>query len=234
MVSKELPVTNPEMTSDSSASNQEKYASCAVCRECDLLVDVGHLPPGHKACCPRCGFVLSRARANAVDRMLVFSITAVICLMFSGLFDFVQMSVQGQEREITLLETVRELFALDQLALAAFMLVVIIGLPAVFIGLVSWLVLSVKLKMATRQTIILLRIIGYLRFWNMAEIFFLGILISMVKVASLADVAVGLSFWMYALFNVFLIAAMMHLDKFQLGQVIKQIVRERQATANEC
>lgn len=234
VASKELPITNPEMTSSSTALKPEKYESCTVCHECDLLVDVGHLAPGHKACCPRCGFVLSRARASAVDRMLVFSITAVVCLMFSGLFDFVQMAVQGQEREITLLETVQELFELDQLALAAFMLLVIIGLPAVFIGLVSWLALSIKLKMASRRSIIVLRIIGYVRFWNMAEIFFLGILISMVKVASLADVAVGLSFWMYAMFNLFLIAAMMHLDKFQLGQAIKQIVRERQAAANEC
>lgn len=208
--------------------NQGKYESCAICHECDLLVDVGHLPPGHKACCPRCGFVLSRAHANAIDRMLVFSVTAVVCLMFSGLFDFVQMAVQGQDRKITLLETVQVLFELDELALAAFMLVVIIGLPVLFGALMSWLAISIKLQRVSPRTISLLRVIGYLRFWNMAEIFFLGILVSMVKVASLAHVAVGYSFWSYGMFNVFLIAAMMHVDKFQLGQLIRRIVRERQ------
>jgi paraquat-inducible protein A len=115
------------------------------------------------------------------------------------------------------------------LALAAFMLVVIIGLPTLFIGLISWLAIAIKLQRVSPRTINLLRIIAYLRFWNMAEIFFLGILISMVKIASLAHVSVGYSFWAYGMFNLSLIAAMMHLDKFQLGQSIRRIVREKQA-----
>jgi uncharacterized paraquat-inducible protein A len=51
----------------------------------------------------------------------------------------------------------------------------------------------------------------------------------MVKVAALAQVDVGISFWSYAFFNLFLIAAMMHLDKFQLAHAIKSIVRERES-----
>ncbi len=34
------------------------------------------------------------------------------------------------------------------------------------------------------------------------------------------------------MFNVFLIAAMMHVDKFQLTRVIKRIVREKRAGPN--
>ena len=221
------------MSASCNTLHQENQDSLSICHECDLLVEVGNLPAGHKAICPRCGFVISRAYANAIDRMLIFSISAIICLMFSGLFDFVQMAVQGQEREITLLETVQVLFELNETALAAFMLVVIIGLPTLFVGMISWLVISVKLKRVSPRTINLLRIIGYLRFWNMAEIFFLGILVSMVKVASMAHIAVGVSFWTYAMFNLFLIAAMVHLDKFQLTRTIKQIVLEKQAITDD-
>ena len=64
----------------------------------------------------------------------------------------------------------------------------------------------------------------------MAEIFFLGILISMVKVSSMVDVEVGLSFWAYAMFNVFLIAALAQVDRFQLAQAIKRIVRDKQVS----
>ncbi len=187
MSTKQLAV-HPDMSSISTILDNKPYESCVICHECDLLLDVGNLPAGHKAICPRCGSVLSRAYANAVDRMLVFSITAVVCLMLSSLFDFVHMTVQGQEREITLLQTVQVLFELDELALSAFMLVVIIGLPTIFIALICWLAIAIKLHRVSTRTIGLLRIIGYIRFWNMAEIFFLGILISMVKVASLAHV----------------------------------------------
>lgn len=224
-MSRETPV-------DFNFPDQERYESCAICHECDLLVEVGDFPAGHKAICPRCGYVLSRAHRNAIDRMLIFSISALVCLIFSNLLGFVQMAVQGQQRNITLFETVRVLFELNEFALSAFMLIVIIGLPALFAGVISWLAISIKLQRVSTQTINLLRFVGYLRFWNMAEIFFLGILVSMVKVASMAHISVGFSFWAYGLFNLFLIAAMMHLDKFQLARVIKRTVRKKQALVN--
>jgi paraquat-inducible protein A len=108
------------------------------------------------------------------------------------------------------------------------MAVVIIALPTFFVGVISWLAVSIKLHRVSERTINLLRIVGYLRFWNMAEIFFLGILISMVKVSAMAHVEVGVSFWAYALFNVFLIAALANVDKFQLALAIKRIAREKQ------
>jgi len=206
--------------------------SRVICHECDLLVDIGQLPDGYKASCPRCGYVFTRSFRNALDRMLIFALTAVICLLFSNLFGYVNLLVQGQEREISLLETVQVLFELKEWALSAFMLVIIIGLPAFFSVLISWLAIAIKLKRVSPQTIHLMRFIGYLRFWNMAEIFFLGILISMVKVASLARIEVGLSFWAYAAFNVFFIAALLHYDKFQMALAIRRIVQDKQQVAD--
>ena len=212
--------------------NQELSDDLIICHECDVLSHVGTLPGGFKAICPRCGSVLTRAHKNALDRMLVFGVTAVLCLLFSNFFSYVDMAVQGQHREISLLETVQVLFELKEWALSGFMLLVIIGLPTFFVGVVTWLALAIKLQRVSAQTIGLLRIVGYLRFWNMAEIFFLGILISMVKVASMADIEVGASFWAYALFNVCLIAAMVNFDKFQMALAIKQIVKQKQVLAN--
>ncbi len=203
-----------------------------ICQECDLLVRIGHLPEGYRASCPRCGSIFTRAFSNALDRMLIFALTALICLVFSNLFSYVNLLVQGQERQISLLETVQVLFELKEWALSAFMLVIIIGLPAFFTALISWLAIAIKLERVSPHTIKLMRFIGYVRFWNMAEIFFLGILISMVKVASLAHIEVGPSFWAYAFFNIFFIAALSHYDKFQLAMAIRRIVNEKQAAAH--
>ncbi len=212
--------------------SQELSDDLFICHECDLLSHVGTLTGGFKAICPRCGSVLTSAHKNALDRMLVFGVTAILCLLFSNVFSYVDLAVQGQHRSISLLETVQVLFELKERALAGFMLLVIIGLPTFFVGVVTWLALAIKFQRVSPQTIGLLRIVGYLRFWNMAEIFFLGILISMVKVASMAHVEVGISFWAYALFNIFLIAAMVNFDKFQMALAIKQIVKHKQATAS--
>ena len=219
----------PSFLSELGGLSEAYSDSHIICHECDLLVYLGSLPEGHKAICPRCGAVLTRSHTNSLDRMLIFGITAILCLLFSNLFSYVDLTVQGQERGITLLETAEVLFELKEWALGSFILVVIIGLPTFFVGLISWLAIAIKLRRVSPRTVILLRIIGYLRFWNMAEIFFLGILISMVKVASMAHVEVGLSFWAYALFNVFLIAAIVNFDKFQMALAIKRIVHQKQA-----
>ena len=199
-----------------------------ICHQCGLLVSVGPMGEGSKASCPRCGNVLSSKHRHALDRILYFSISALLCLFYSSLFDFLQMSVQGQERQITLISAVETLFSLREATLGVFMIIIIVGLPTLFAGLLIFLVASIKLNRATRRSIQLLRIVGYVRFWNMCEIFFLGILISMVKIASLAQIELGASFWAYALFNFFLFAAMMHFDEFQLIRAIKAIVAQRE------
>lgn len=207
--------------------NQHDLETCAICHECDLLVDIGQLAAGHKAMCPRCGCTITRAHRNAIDRILVFSLTALLFLLLSNSFEFVELVVQGQERQITLLQTVRELFALDEWLLGLIMLVVIIGLPALFTLLLFWLALTIRRGTVTPASIHVLQVVGYIRFWNMAEIFFLGILVSMVKLATMASVEVGYSFWAYALFNLFLVAAMSQVDKVQLALAIRRLSRKR-------
>ncbi len=183
---------------------------------------------GQKAACPRCSYVITRTHKNALNRILAFSFTAFILLVLSTQFSFIELSVQGQVRAITLFDTVKELLALSEWALGLFVMLVIIGIPTVFILTLSGLALLIKSGRASHRSIWLLRIVGVLRFWNMAEIFFLGILVSMIKVVSLADLSLGPSFWTYALFSVFLIATLLHVDQYQLGQSIRQIVAERQ------
>ncbi len=203
-----------------------------LCHECGLIVNIDALREGQKAACPRCRYVITRLHKNAIDRILIFSLTAMILLILSNSFSFIVLSAQGQEREIALIETVRVLFSLNEWALALFMLVVIIGIPVVFTVALCWLVILIKFEVASHRAIGLLRVIEALRFWNMAEIFFLGIIVSMVKVVSLADITFGISFWTYALFSLFLIATLLHVDKFQLAHRIKNIAVNKGGVVN--
>ncbi len=201
----------------------------AICHECDLLVNIDPLREGHKAACPRCGYIITRAHKNATERMLVFSLTAVLFLFLSTLFSFIKLGVQGQERDLSLLQTVEVLLSMNEWALSLFIGLVIVGIPVLFTAILAMLLLSIRLRLASPFTIRLLHIVETLKFWNMAEIFFLGVLISMIKVVSLADIGLGLSFWAYSAFNVFLIAAILHVDNFQLASTIKTIAAEKSA-----
>lgn len=208
----------------------DSLSDSIICHQCGLLVSVPLLQDGCSANCPRCAKVLSKRHRNAIDHVLYFSISAFLCLIYSVWFGFLEMSVQGQVRQITLMESVTTLFSLQEMALGTLMTLIIVGLPAIYVGLLIYLASCIKLKRVTRHSIEILRVVGYVRFWNMCEIFFLGILVSMVKIAGLAHIEIGESFWAYAFFNFFLFAAIMHFDKVQLARAIRELTwdRERQ------
>jgi len=114
------------------------------------------------------------------------------------------------------------------MALGTLLTFIVIGLRAIYLSLLFYLVGCIKLNRVSRQSICVLRVVGYVRFWNMCEIFFLGILVSMVKIARLAHIEIGESLWAYAFFNFFLFAAIMHFDKVQLARAIRELTLRRE------
>ncbi|MFW5447900.1 MAG: paraquat-inducible protein A [Methylophagaceae bacterium] len=68
---------------------------------------------------------------------------------------------------------------------------------------------------------IILRLIFVLLPWSMAEIFLIGTLVSLVKITSLADVSLGMSFYAFVFFSIFMVATSARLDKIQLHKLLK-------------
>lgn len=67
----------------------------------------------------------------------------------------------------------------------------------------------------------LLRWSSHLSPWNMVEIFAVGTLASLTKVASLATVVFGVSFWAYLAFTVLLTISLLHFDRRRLWALVK-------------
>ena len=204
-----------------------------VCEHCALAVTINALPKNHKASCPRCAHVLTRAYPNIVEKMLVFSICALFCLGISLMFGFVEMSVQGQVRQVSLLDTSSRLYLNDDFTLATISFLVLIVVPCLFAGMLAYLSFSLTMGWANPSSIKLLKGVSFIGFWNMCEIYFLGILVSMVKIASMANVSFGVAFFSYAFFIFFLLAAYMHFDKYQLSQIIKSNTLEKRNSAEQ-
>ena len=58
--------------------NHSNNSKTLECHECDLEVNVPPLEEGEKAQCPRCGFIITAIHRNSIERILAFSITALI------------------------------------------------------------------------------------------------------------------------------------------------------------
>lgn len=187
-----------------------------ACHECDLLVSVPQLVAGQKAFCPRCNYLLAAKRPDAQGIVFAFAVTALIFLILANAFPFLGFAAKGQERTVTLLQSVAILVTENYPALAAIVFASIIAIPAAFLFGVIYFSSSLALNRLLPGTKTSLRWVFMALPWSMTEIFLVGILISFIKIVAIADVALGLSFWSYALFSVCMTVVVLHLDKREL------------------
>lgn len=195
-------------------------ASRIVCHECDLLNDVPELYVGEKAFCSRCGYLLTANRPNAESTLFAFSVTALVFLGLSSVFPFLGFSARGQEQTVTLIQCVAILVTENFAELAFIVFASIVAVPAVLLLGIAYVSIGILVERRLPAVRMTLRWVLRLVPWSMAEIFLIGILVSFIKIVSLADVALGLSFWSYALFTVCMTVVVLHIDKRELWRRI--------------
>ena len=199
-----------------------KHAVRVACHECDLLIDLPELASGEKAVCPRCSFVLTRYRHNAQEILLALSFSALILLALSLSFSFLTFATQGNERVVTLIESIQSIGGDVFWGVAVMLFITTLVIPGAFLSGLVYVLVSVRLPKALPFTKRVLKSIYQMIPWNMAEIFVVGILVSLIKIATLAKVTFGMSFLAYTLFIINLAATVMVLDKFQIWQWVNQ------------
>jgi paraquat-inducible protein A len=191
-----------------------------ACHCCDLLIDVPELKPGNKAFCPRCGHLLSSKTKNATDQATAFAFSALLFLLLSLPFPFMAFQSQGREQQVSLIESGYDLFLLGYPVLALLLTVFILFIPALLLTAYLGVLFPLRSGKANRWSFRLTRLIFSLHPWGMAEVFLIGVLVSLVKIAGMADLVIGMSFWAYVFFALCLIATITSIDKLQLWHAL--------------
>jgi paraquat-inducible protein A len=195
---------------------------CVACHGCDLLIGVPRLDEGERAQCPRCGSILSARHKDAFNRILSFSLSAFVFLVLANLFPFLTLDVQGQQRVISLLQSIRLVGEQGEPLLAVIIFLGVVVFPALFLLGIFYILTAIRQGFMTPINLAVLRIILIVNPWAMGEIFIIGVLISLIKLVSLADVTLGLSFWGYVLFSLFMTATLLHFDKVQIWHWVER------------
>lgn len=187
-----------------------------ACHCCDLVQEVHELPSGSKASCSRCGHVLTQKTFNVIDRATAFAFTSLLFLLVSLPFPFLSFQSQGREQQVTLLQSGIDLFLQGFPFLAGLLSLFILLIPAAILSCYLLILLPLKHGYAHRWMYHLARVLFQLHPWGMAEVFLIGVLVSLVKISSMADLVIGMAFWAYILFAVFLMMTITTVDRWQL------------------
>jgi paraquat-inducible protein A len=187
-------------------------AELIACHECDLLQRAAALPVGGSALCRRCGGVLFRNRRNSLDRTLALTVAGLILFTVANSFPFLAFHMQGQVVETTLATGVRDLYRQGMVPLAALVLVTSVLAPLTQLLALLYVLLPLKLHAPAPRAAVVFRVLRRIQPWSMMEVFMLGVLVSLVKLADMADIVPGIALWSFALLIVVLAAATSALD----------------------
>ena len=150
--------------------------------------------------------------------------SAVVFLALALSFPFLTMKVGGFENEMTLPQAALELYRYDMVALSAVVLAAVLLIPSLIVGLVLALAFQLMRGHPTPWLVPVGRLIFGLGTWSMVEVFMIGVIVSLVKLAHLATVVLGVSFWSYAVFGICLTAALTSLDRAYVWEQIEHVM----------
>lgn len=198
-----------------------EYSLQTACPSCDLIIDIPRILAKQMAVCPHCHSKISSANINYDHRIIALSLSALMMLVSSMFYPFISFSSNGITQTITLPDAARILFNYDSDLLGLFIDISIIGLPMTLLLLILPLHLGMLKTLPRGVSRRLLKFTLALEPWIMSEIFLIGVLVSMVKIMSLADISFGISFWAYVAFVILYIAALAHLNRPRLWEQIE-------------
>jgi paraquat-inducible protein A len=197
-----------------------------ACHECDLLITIDELPEGARAACPRCGHVLAVGIDDGMTRSLALAISAALLLVASNLFPFLSLQTAGIEQVMTLPRSAWALYQDGYWTVALLVTGPIIGIPALMLAAAIALLVPLRQDRGTPWMIPAGRLLFALNPWSMVEVFVIGVLVSLVKIGTMATVVLGLSFWSYVVFALCFIATFTNLDRMSMWRRIESLQRE--------
>lgn len=189
------------------------HAHRVACPDCDLPLKLPRVPVGGSARCPRCDARLSRAPHRAIERTAALALAALFLLVAANAFPFLTLDIKGRQTEATLFEGVRTLWAQGMPFLSLLVLATIIVAPLLHVGLLLYLLVPLGRGRRPPGGSRAFAVLHHIRPWSMAEVFMLGVLVSMTKLAGLATIEPGVALWAFSLLILVIAATLATLDE---------------------
>ncbi len=191
-----------------------RYMSSTLiaCPECDLLQRSVPVVSDRVARCRRCLRVLYGPANDDLDRPLAFTLSAGILFIVANAFPIVGLELQGQSSAATLFGTAQALWQNQMKLLAGLVFFTTIVVPAIQLAAMAYVLVLLRFEHVPHFMPLALRAIQAVRPWGMVEVFILGLLVSLVKLAGMATVVPGTGLWSFGGLLLMIAAAVASFD----------------------
>ena len=196
-------------------------AEQTACHECDLLIELP-VESSKKLKCPRCHSAVAVFDAKNGERLIAMALSALLLLLMANAFPFLAFKVSGQFQEITLLQSVTTLWQYQYHELSILILMFILLAPAAYLLCILYLLVPLFSGHRPRHGMLVLKYLFQLADWSMVEVFLIGVLVSLIKIAGMADVIPGISLWAYIGFSITMTYVLAKNDRLQMWRWLER------------
>lgn len=182
-----------------------------VCEHCDVVYERADLVRKQTALCVRCGAELYRGPTVQLQTMLALVVTSLVVFGIANVYPLVAMDMNGVENRSTLLGSVFAAWNTGVGAIAMLAALTVFVFPLAQIVLLGYLLGSLLvLHREPRGFVDIMHALRQMRPWSMVEVYLIGALVAVVKIAGMADVhaepglyALGVLTFLLAVINAF-------------------------------
>lgn len=159
-----------------------------ACHDCDALFRKPRLLGRQSARCPRCGATLYSSASSRLDRICAITVAALVTFIIAQSFPIIELDANGITTESSLFGALVVLWQEDMQVVAVMVFCATVLFPLTEMVALLYVLLPVRRGYIPPGFNLVLRAIQFVRPWGMLEVFMLGVLITIVKMVSLARV----------------------------------------------
>lgn len=196
------------------------FRGMLACDQCDTLYHYPVVEEGESAVCDVCGAKLLSHTRRGLHRATALSVAALFLFIISNFFPFMTIIAAGRENTVTVMDTIKALWDYNDPILAATVFAFIIAIPLIVCLCQLYILVPLMWGKILPFARVLCRFGQSSVPWSMTEVFFLGVLVSLLKLLALARVEFRVGFWAFAALMVCLTAALTAIDRRELWRLL--------------
>ncbi|WP_233890217.1 paraquat-inducible protein A [Paraburkholderia flagellata] len=170
-----------------------EYQRLIVCHECDLLFRKPFSVKGRRATCSRCGAGMTALPGSGwpLDWICAVTLAALIVFCIAQSFPVIELRANGMTSEATLFGAVRSLWSGNMRVVAIMVFCSAVLFPLIELLALLYVLVPLRLGKLPPRFNAMVRLVQLVRPWGMVEVFMLGVLVTIVKMVSIAQVIPG-------------------------------------------
>jgi paraquat-inducible protein A len=197
-----------------------------ICKKCDTLHSKIPLQQGGKALCSKCDTLIYQRDDNMMNKTLALVVTTIISLIIAFEFTIISININGLEQSLSLGSLFAVLMEHEQYVVGIMFLFLIVLFPITMLGSMFLILLLMKKKKHGYAVKRLLILLSHLKHWSMIDIFFISLLVAMVKLFDYASIELGISFIAFITTLVLELIITKNISSYELWQEHERVYGE--------